>query len=441
MQTARFITVSEVNRLLNQALEESAPEIYFEGEIAELTKAASGHLYCTLKDPASEVRIILWAPAARGLKFKPECGLAVRCHGRPSVYQKTGRLQIIVDQMAPAGAGLLQKKFLELKAKLEKEGLFAPDRKRRLPFLPRAIGVVTSASGAAIHDIMVKLAERMPHIPVYLMDVRVQGEGAAQEIAQGLALLSRSSMVDVIIVGRGGGSLEDLWAFNEEIVVREIFASPVPVISAVGHEVDVSLSDLAADVRAPTPTAAAEIVVPRRDELLARILECEARILAYERWFAPLEQQVDELTLSLNQGLRTVLENCRLHIQAAQAKLAAIEPRHFLQVQVARLDSFYEKLKTSAGRDLNLISSKLERGESRLENYLARYLQKLFNQVQNIDERLQALSPRRVLERGYSIVEKRGRIVRSSGEVALEDMLKISFATGAVGAAVKEKIR
>jgi len=463
MEPLRYITVSELNRLLNLVLEDNLPEVYFEGEISELNLAASGHLYCTLKDNSAEVRIILWAQTVQSLKFRPECGAAVRCHGRPNVYQKSGRLQIIVDRMFPAGEGELKKKFLELKAKLEKEGLFAPERKRKLPFLPRAIGVVTSAAGAAIHDIMVKLRERMPQIPVYLVDVRVQGEGSAQDIAAGLDFLAGSSLVDVIIVGRGGGSLEDLWSFNEEIVARAVFASPVPVISAVGHEVDVSLCDLVADVRAPTPTAAAEMVVPRRADLLACIEDCEARLSAYQRWFEPLVQQLDELSLKLKHGMRNIINAAALRIAAAGARLRTIEPGKILALFASRLDSLWEKLCRQAADRLNaaastvdrlqarlagayspqrlsLLSEKVRFMENRLQTSITRRVQVMSHRLQNASDRLQALNPRGVLERGYAIVESRGKIITSSAELELEELIKILFAKGAVKAAVKERM-
>lgn len=463
VEPQQYITVSELNRLFNAVLEESFPKVFFEGEISELTSAASGHLYGTLKDSAAEVRIIVWASSVRALKFKPSCGQAVRCHGRPNVYQKSGRLQVIVDKMFPAGEGLLQKKFLELKAKLEKEGLFAADRKRALPFLPRAIGVVTSASGAAIHDIMVKLRERMPQIPVYLADVRVQGEGAAQEIAAALSYFGESGLVDVIIAGRGGGSLEDLWAFNEEAVVRAIFACPVPVVSAVGHEVDVSLSDLAADARAPTPTAAAEMIVPRRDELLAKIAECERRLQDYQRWFEPVVQQVDELALKMDYAVHNLLKAAWLHISAAESKLKTIEPRRVLELWNLRLDALHQKLKRAFARDLNAASAAIEKHQGRLRQALSaqkiallgaqvrvregqllaawkHYIERAVHRVKELGARLDALNPRRVLERGYSLVEFKGKIISSAEELEIEDRLKILFAQGAIGAEVKEKM-
>ncbi|MCB0339907.1 MAG: exodeoxyribonuclease VII large subunit, partial [Bdellovibrionales bacterium] len=332
-----YLTVSTLNRLFNTALEREFPSVDFEAEISQISRPASGHLYLTLKDEQSQLAGVLWRGTAAKIGFELEPGMAVLCHGRPNVYQGTGRLQVVISRIVLAGEGLLQKKFLELKAKLEKEGLFAQDRKRQLPFLPKAVGVVTSASGAVIKDIMVKIHERMPPMQVYLVPVRVQGEGAAAEIASAIKLLNESELVDVIIVGRGGGSLEDLWAFNEEIVVRAIFASRIPVVSGVGHEVDIALSDLVADLRAPTPTAAAEMVVPKRKDLLARILELEGRFKDTSRWLRPKEQGVDEFELRLNSTISNMLTRARLKVATYEGKLGSLEPKRFLALLNQRI--------------------------------------------------------------------------------------------------------
>ncbi len=417
MKPEVFLSVSDLNRILNLTLEESLPEVSFEGEISEISRAQSGHLYITLKDENAEVRIILWASTVRTLKFRPDKGQSVRCKGRPNVYQKSGALRIIVSSMQPTGEGELQKRFQQLKEKLEKEGLFAPERKRKLPFLPKAIGVVTSAQGAVIHDIMVRLKERMPQIPVYLVDVRVQGEGAAEEIASAITYLGESGFVDVIIAGRGGGSLEDLWAFNEELVVRAFFSCKVPIISAVGHEVDVSLADLAADVRAPTPTAAAEMVVPRREDLLEAIMEYEERLYDFEHWFAPLSEEVDTLSERLLIHVSRLVEQAKLKIEAASAKIKSIEPHRLIELRHKGLDMIRQRLEASAKKSLEDAKARLQQKAGVLE----------------------AVSPKRVLERGYAIVEAKGRVIKSAEEVDIGQVVDVLLGQGRIKAGVQEK--
>lgn len=410
-----YISISELTRALGACLDQGFPQILFTGEISEITRAASGHLYLTIKDPKSQVSVVMWRAHVVSLGFEPKPGSIVRCHGRPNIYPVTGRLQIVVHQMLPDGEGLLQKKFLELKAKLEREGIFVPERKRPIPFLPRAIGIVTSKSGAVIHDIMVKLRERMPIVPVFLVDVRVQGEGAAGEIAAAIEFLNQRSDIEVIIVARGGGSLEDLWAFNEERTVRAIFASRIPVVSGVGHEVDVTLSDMVADVRAPTPTAAAELVVPHRRDLLGRIDQLSRRLGQYERWFMPLVQRVDEVTLRLDSSLQQVLRNARLHLQAAEARLKLLQPEQVLRLFAARVSLFEQRLA--------MVLSSLMRDQA--------------NRLQRLSDKLELLSPRRIMQRGYSVVRRGGKLITSARTLAPAERLELLFHEGRAEAIVE----
>ncbi|HKK01463.1 MAG TPA: exodeoxyribonuclease VII large subunit, partial [Desulfuromonadales bacterium] len=282
-KTNHILTVSRLIGLLKETVEDNFVSIWVEGEISNLTTAASGHCYFSLKDERAQIRGVLFRPQVRMLRFQPENGLKVLVIGRVSLYPQRGELQLVVETMEPAGIGRLHIAFGQLKAKLEAEGLFASERKRALPSYPRTIAVVTSPKGAAIHDILQVLRRRAAGIRVILCPARVQGEGAAAEIAEAIGHANRIGDVDVLIVGRGGGSLEDLWAFNEEKVARAIAASSVPVIAAVGHEVDVTIADLVADLRAPTPSAAAELVVRSRLEL---------------------ERHVDQLVLRLGGQLR-----------------------------------------------------------------------------------------------------------------------------------------
>ena len=261
------LTVSELNQMIKGTLERELDSCWVVGEISNFRVPPSGHLYFTLKDANSQISAVMFRGKSKGLGFQPENGTEMLCFGRVSVYSVRGDLQFYVESMEPRGRGALYLRFEQLKKRLWEEGLFADERKRPLPFLPQAIGIVTSVRGAALQDMIRLLGDRFQDRRVVIWPVKVQGEGAALEIAQGIKELGESGLVEVMIVGRGGGSLEDLWAFNEEVVARAIFAAPVPVISAVGHEIDFTIADFVADHRAPTPTAAAEMVVPRKEEL------------------------------------------------------------------------------------------------------------------------------------------------------------------------------
>ena len=278
--TREVVTVSELTTRIRGVLESTQGEVLVEGEIANSRLWKTGHLYFTLRDEHAQLKAVMFRSAVRYLRFTPEDGLRVVARGRVTVYEPKGEYQIVCEQLQPQGVGALQVAFDQLKRTLEADGLFEATRKRPLPLLPRQIGVVTSLHGAALQDILKVLARRHPTAHVVIRPVRVQGEGAAGQIARGIDQLSRQEGVDVIIVGRGGGSLEDLWAFNEEPVARAIATATVPVISAVGHEIDVTISDLVADIRAATPSAAAEIVVAGLDELLGRVDQLSDRLRA-----------------------------------------------------------------------------------------------------------------------------------------------------------------
>ena len=414
-----YISISDLITLINEALDAALPQVYFEGEIAKLTRAASGHIYLDLKDQGAQVSGVIWKGVASTLDFPLSEGLAVLCHGRPNVYAGSGRFQIVINRIQPAGEGALRKRFLQLKARLEKEGFFAEERKRALPMLPAAIGVVTSGTGAVIHDIMVRIRERMPNLRVYLENVRVQGEGAAEEIAAGVKRLSDSGQVEVIIVARGGGSLQDLWAFNEEVLVKAIFASKVPVISGVGHEVDVTLADFAADVRAPTPTAAAEMVVPKRAELLARIAEFERRLYDTDRLLAPRAQRLDDLAGRYETALENAFAAAGLKLQRMEARLQGIRPDKLLERLAGRLDMLQAGLCSNFDRLLSGRRLKLERLSSSLE----------------------AINPLKVLERGFSLVRSEGKVIRSVNQLRTGAALSLDFVDGSAQAKVSELIK
>ncbi len=425
-----YISVTQVSSLLNRTLEQEVGEIYFQGEISELKIAASGHIYYSIKDEKSQVSAVMWKGLTIGLNFTPKAGLHVLCRGTPTVYNVTGRLQIVVNFMTIAGEGLLQKKFLELKDKLEKEGLFAQERKRALPQLPRAVGIVTSASGAVIHDIMVKVAERMPNQKTFLIDVRVQGEGASAEIEKAIRYYNQHKLVDVIIVARGGGSLEDLWAFNEERTVRAIFGSAIPVVCGVGHEVDVTLSDLAADLRAPTPTAAAEFVVPKRADLIAIIAEYERRISDFSRWLQPLVQRVDELHFKMQSGMKLFMQGVKMRLQNMQLKVRSLRPDIYLSTMNSRLESATAKMLSGFSKIIERDRQKISLLEIRNANAVKSILLADKNKIINLSEKLESLSPLKVLSRGYSITEFKGKVLKRSSEVKSGDELNVILHAG-----------
>ena len=456
-----YLTVTQFIRHTVRVLEGALPVVYLQGEVGEIHRAPSGHVYLTLKDEASQLYIVIWSSVARQLERQPEQGMRVLCRGKPSIYPNRGRFQVAVDWLIPSGEGELQRRYLELKAKLEAEGLFAEERKRALPFLPRCIGVVTSAGGAVIHDIMVRVRERMPHLQVELFDARVQGNGAAEEIASGIRWFNEKKTVDVIIVARGGGSLEDLWAFNEEVVVRAIFASKIPVVSGVGHEVDVTLADLVADVRAPTPTAAAEIVVPHRRELHQRLRELSRRLRDTDRWFLPFTERLDDVTLQLTGGVERKRQSILLLLSQSVTRLERLRPERVIAELRSRLTRAHllvvegtRRRILDGGRQTSLLTMRLRSSSPEVE--LRRFRERLREQHQRLQSvvtmegrtlreralsfaaRLHAASPVEVLRRGFAIVERSGRIIPSAAALSSGDRVEIRFHDGKVTTTVEK---
>jgi exodeoxyribonuclease VII large subunit len=455
------LTVTQLAEALNEVVAVAFSTVRFQGEIGEISRPASGHLYFTIKDAGSQLAGVMWRSSVTQLRFQPAPGMEVVCVGQPNVWAKSGRLQLIVRQMHEAGEGALQRKFLELKRKLEGEGLFDPARKRTLPQFPRSIGVVTSASGAVIHDIMARVKERLPSLPVFLCDVRVQGPGAAEEIAAAIRFFNDRHPVDVLIVGRGGGSLEDLWAFNEEVVVRAIFGSRIPVVSAVGHEVDVTLSDLVADLRAPTPTAAAELLVPSRVELLRQLAELERRIADTDRWLQPKHQALDELLGQLTRRVDLDLADARGAVQTISLRLAALEPSRLIELLAERLQQSQVRIERAAERILSDRRSRLEQVATRIDRLglfdhvlrnreritelrsrfaraTAERMRRANDRVSQLGEALQALDPKRVLERGYAVVRSAGAVVRDGRQLASGERIEVQLARDVVMAEVIE---
>jgi exodeoxyribonuclease VII large subunit len=360
-----ILTVAALTAQIKRVLEGSFPDVWVVGEVSNLTNARSGHVYLTLKDGAAEINAVIWRGVAGRIRFDLADGQEIVAHGTVAVYERRGRYQIIIKSLRPKGIGALQLAFQQLKEKLEAEGLFAPDRKRPLPLLPRTIGIVTSATGAAIHDMLTMILARMPNAHVLLHPVAVQGDAAAPQIAGAIRDLNLRGGIDVLIIGRGGGSLEDLWPFNEEIVARAVAASQIPVISAVGHEVDVSISDLVADRRALTPTNAGEIVVPSRDQL---------------------HERLDNAARRLGRSLFAAVERGR-------ARLDGIARSYALRAPMERIRQHHQRLDETERRSERAARIDLARRRERLDA---------------LGQRLESLGPTNVLRRGYSITTRTG---------------------------------
>jgi len=436
----RVYTVTELTVRVRDQLEEQFFEVWVEGEISNCRLWNTGHLYFTLKDSSSQLKGLMFRSTLRYLKFKPADGLRVVARGKISVYEPKGEYQLVCEHMEPQGLGALQLAFDQLKKRLQAEGLFDAARKRPLPALPRKIGVVTSLDGAAIRDIIKVLRRRYANAHLVIRPTRVQGDGAAAEIAEGVRSIARVPEVDVVIVGRGGGSIEDLWAFNLEPVARAIASCPLPVIAAVGHESDVTIADLVADVRAPTPSAAAELVVARKDEFIGRIDRLHDRLVAtargrvqrlsrkvhelsgrramagYATRLAMTERRADELTRAMTDAIRLAF---------------SIRDRQ-LRALVRRLDA----LNTS--RRLARDRTRLVTADGALQRLIAVHTHHARMKLGQSAGRLETLSPLGVLSRGYAVCwnEDRTRAIRDAADVAAGDTVHVTLSRGAITAKV-----
>ncbi|HYS78071.1 MAG TPA: exodeoxyribonuclease VII large subunit [Candidatus Dormibacteraeota bacterium] len=440
--TRRVLTVSELNALAQATLEQAFSSVWVEGEISNLRRYPSGHTYFTLKDAGAQLSAVLFRGAAQTLPFRPEDGLKVLARGTISLYAPRGAFQIIVDALEPAGLGALQLAFEQLKARLLAEGLFDPARKRPLPFLPRRIGIVSSLQGAALRDILKVLARRFANVEVVLAPSRVQGEGASFEIVEAIRSLNRLGGVDVMILARGGGSLEDLWPFNEERVARAIAASGVPVISAVGHEVDVTIADLVADRRAPTPSAAAEMVIRSKEDLADRIAAWRSRLASAQRLVvARGRQDLEEAGAArAGEALRGRMRDLALRVDDLTGRLhdslerRTTGARHALAILRERMtpgrlaERLLGRRATFEGLGRLLLAS------------IAARLQRARGAQAAYAERLQALSPLAVLARGYAICRAggTGTILKDSAAVRTGDAVSVTLHRGSLGCAVTE---
>ncbi|OGL07643.1 MAG: hypothetical protein A3I14_03595 [Candidatus Rokubacteria bacterium RIFCSPLOWO2_02_FULL_73_56] len=406
------LTVAALTEQLRALLEDRFPAVWVEGEISNFRLYGSGHAYFTLKDAEAQLRCVLFRNRGRRLRFEPADGLSVMAFGSVEVYAQRGEYQLVVELLEPRGLGALQLAFAQLKARLQAEGLFDAARKRELPRFPRKIGIVTSPSGAALRDMLRVIGRRFGELSIVIAGCRVQGEGAAAEIAQAIRDLNALGDVDVLIVGRGGGSLEDLWAFNEEVVARAIAASTAPVISAVGHEVDVTIADFVADLRAPTPSAAAELVVREKQAVLDALADLRQRLdRAVTRPLRDLARRVDDGVARLGRGMHGELRRVAHRVELARRALGAASP--FARV--------------TGGRH------RLERLDARLRGELARAHDHARHRVGAAVARLDSLSPLAVLGRGYSLtLGPARRIVRSWRDVGAGEDVRVLLHEGSL---------
>ena len=393
-----LFTVSQVNEIIKNKLDEDPRfnQIMIVGELSNYKIYPSGHHYFTLKDSESSLKCVMFRSNSSRLRFRPESGMNVTAIGRISVYPRDGVYQLYVNHMIPGGEGDLQIAFEQLKEKLEKEGLFDVAHKKKLPPIPQKIAIITSSAGAAVHDMIRILGERWPMTEVVLIPVRVQGEEAPGEIIQAIEFANREKIADLIITGRGGGSAEDLWAFNDEGVARAIYASTIPVISAVGHEPDVTISDYVADVRASTPSNAAEIAVPDKNDVLQRLDGMDQRIVL---------------------SVQKLIEDYKLKVRNLSQRKVLISPYEYLTNQSIRLDQSTDRMISAMER---LIAKRKER-----------YI--------HCAAQLDAMSPLAVLSRGYSVADKNKSIIRSIDEVEVGDDIRLTLSDGYLTCNVKDK--
>jgi exodeoxyribonuclease VII large subunit len=427
-------SVSDLTANIRNVLETAYSDVWVEGEISNCRLWNTGHLYFTLKDPGAQIKAVMFRSTVRRLRFKPEDGLHVIVRGQLSVYDPKGEYQIVCEHLEPHGLGALQLAFDQLKGRLQAEGLFNSDRKRALPSLPRKIGIVTSLDGAAIRDIVKILGRRYPNAHLVIRPTRVQGEGAATEVARGLAAIVKVPGIDVVIVGRGGGSIEDLWAFNEEVVARAIVASPVPVIAAVGHEVDVTIADFAADVRAPTPSAAAEIVVARKEDFCSHIERLSERLTGAIRGaVARLESRVYQATR------RPAFAGwpARLALRGRHCAETTHALQHVAQAGIHRRVRAYQLLRLQLEqfdlrRRLGTVRARLIRVDGNLRSAAIDRRHRAERRLQSCAGRLESLSPLAVLGRGYAVVwdESRTHAIRRASEVERGDHVRVTLSEG-----------
>ena len=409
-ENRKIYRVSEITRLIRVALENEFGSLWIEGEMSNLRRSAPGHLYFTLKDEKAQIKAVFFKGSQRGLTFELKDGLKVRVYGEISVYEASGQYQIVVRKVEEAGKGGLQEAFEALKKKLAEEGLFDESRKKPMPVLPQHVGIVTSPTGAAIHDILNILSRRFPNLHIVIAPVKVQGEGAAREIADAIDWFNERGGMDVMIVGRGGGSLEDLWCFNEEVIARAIARSRIPIISAVGHEIDFTISDFVADLRAPTPSAAAELMVGQK---------------------VAFEETLRQFSVRLAGALRQRALEMKNRFLVASRSYVFREPQNLVRQFVQRIDGFRAAMNRSLQAAAQKPRKLLDRFSLRLSHGVGLRTAGLRQDIRRLSSQLQALSPLAVLDRGFSITRlKDGKIVRDAAGVGVGEDLQTQVARG-----------
>lgn len=439
MQQADIYTVSRLNSEVRLTLELQFRQLWLVGEVSNFVAASSGHWYFSLKDQAAQVKVAMFKTSNRNAVFTPRNGQQVMVRARISVYEPRGEYQLLADFIEPAGDGLLRQQYEQLKAKLAAEGLFAPERKKPLPANTRKIGVITSPTGAAIRDILTVLQRRAPALEVIIYPSLVQGAQAAADLTAALQLAIRRNECDVLIIGRGGGSLEDMWCFNDEMLARTIAFCPIPIVSAVGHEIDFSISDFVADVRAATPSAAAELVSPDQQHQLTQLLQLKQRLaqsmrqrlgfaaqqflhqhsklqlLHPARRLQQQQQRLDELQIRLSQAMQQRLARKAQQLQLQQTSLALVSPQQRLQRQQLQLQQLQQQLQQA----------------------MARQQQKQLQRWQRLSGQLHIVSPLATLQRGYSIVfDEQNQVLKSVQQVQPAQKIQIRLHDGAVNASV-----
>jgi len=468
---ARPISVSTLVGRIKGALADAFPQaVTVVGEISNLKVVASGHLYFRLKDAGAAIDAVMFKPHALRLKFRPHDGLEVVAEGRVDVYETRGQLQLYVERLTPRGAGALELAFRQLREKLRREGLFDPATKRQICRFPRAIGVITSATGAAIRDISRTLSRRCPAVTVYLLPVLVQGDRAAEDIAEALRLLdanARRFRIDTLIIARGGGSLEDLWAFNEQIVAQAIFEAHTPIITGIGHEADVTIADLAADVRAATPTAAAELAAPEAEEVRGYLSSLGGRLNRAVRkditaGFLALEpvlrsvvfrdpvwrvrrqmQYLDELAHRLRAGLGEQLARGRRRVEPAASRLVRLHPAALRERAARRLEALRGRLAWALGSRSKRAGDELAALRARLSAaHPSHRLQLAAQRVASARRQLEAMSYRSVLKRGYSVTrDAEGKIIRSVKDTQKGELIETELVDGKIRSKVQDARR
>ena len=436
--SSRVISVSELNRRAKELIEGNLPLMWVAGEISNFMRAVSGHCYFSLKDGLAQVRCVMFRHRMQLHDWKPENGMQVEVRACPSFYEARGEFQLNVELMRRSGLGALYEAFEKLKAKLQAEGWFDAASKQPVPRFPRAIGVVTSLQAAALRDVLTTLKRRMAAIPVFIYPTPVQGEGAGRQIAAAIAVADARAECDVLLVCRGGGSIEDLWAFNEEVVARAIHACRLPVVSGVGHETDFTIADFVADARAPTPTAAAQMVSPSRDDLRQELRHRHQRLVRVaERAFERRMQQLDVL------ARRLVHPGERIASQLDELKHLARRLRgawaHRTEGMTWQLRGLYRQVLVLRP-DLGALASERRSLAQRLARGAAHRGNTLRSDVRSLTAQLAHLNPRAVFERGYSMVETAaGKIVRDSAQIERDEEVRLTFAKGWARAQVKDK--